>query len=662
MQQAIAQKIDTLKQQLNRYAHHYYVLDESCISDSEYDALYHELLRLEEQYPQFVTADSPTQRIGDQLLDGFQKVTHAQAMYSLGNAFNSQDLAAFIQRVREPFDAPVEFLCECKIDGLAIALTYENGTFVRGATRGNGEIGEDITSNLRTIKALPLKLQQDFSGEIRGECYMPKDVFAKLNQQRELNGEELLANPRNAAAGGLRQINPKAAAERELNLFLYGAVYTENFAPETQEALLTTLKELGLRTNPLRRVCQSLAEIEAFIEEVGQQRHTLPYEIDGIVIKVNQIAQQQALGYTVKAPRWAIAYKFPAEVAQTKLLSVEWTVGRTGVVTPTAVMEPVQLAGSTVQRASLHNIDLIHSLDLHLNDYVTIHKAGDIIPEVMSVLIEQREENAQPLPIPTHCPECQSELVRANAEVALRCQNAQCPAQLLAQVIHFASRQAMNITGLGERIVADLLSKQLIADVADLYSLTLEDALQLDKTKEKSAQKLLKAIEQSKSNSLEQLLFGLGIRHVGAKAAQVIAQRFGTIEALQQATIEEIAQIEGIGITISQSLVDYLRQPNTAILLEKFRQANVNLTYQGTVYAGEDSFWQGKTVVLTGTLTQFSRTEAKKQLEALGATVTNSISKKTDVLIAGQEAGSKLQKALDLDITVMDEAEFLAKI
>ncbi|MCW6682124.1 NAD-dependent DNA ligase LigA [Aerococcaceae bacterium NML160702] len=659
----ILERIQALKEQLNHHAYLYYVLDKPVITDYEYDQLYRELETLEQAYPQWITSDSPTQRVGDKLLNGFRKVTHAESMYSLSNAFNEGEIAAFIQRIQESMGQAVEFMCECKIDGLAVALTYADGEFVRGATRGDGETGEDITQNLRTIKSLPLRLREPFTGEIRGECYMPKSVFATLNLEREANGEEVFANPRNAAAGGLRQIDPKAVAQRQLDIFLYGAVYTPDFQPQSQAQLFERLEQLGLRTNHLRRVCHSLADIMAYIHEIGEQRHHLPYEIDGVVIKVNAIEQQRQLGYTVKAPRWAVAYKFPAELAETIVEEVEWTVGRTGVVTPTAVMTPVQLAGTIVKRASLHNVDLIHALDVRLGDTVTIHKAGDIIPEVTGVVLAKRPSESTPLAIPTHCPECGEELSRYQEEVALRCTNVLCPAQRMAQVIHFASRQAMNISGLGERIIEQLLAKTLINDVADLYSLTLDDLLQLDKIQEKSATKLLQAIEASKTNSLERLLFGLGIRHIGAKVAQLIAQRFETLEGIQSARPEAIEAIEGVGAMISQSLVQYFNRDSNVRLVERLAKAGVNLTYKGVApVQQEDSPWAGKTVVLTGTMTQYSRSEAKRLLEERGANVTGSVSKKTDIVIAGEQAGSKLKKATELGITVLNEAEFLAKL
>lgn len=661
--EALRHRLEDLKQTLNEYAYQYYVLDKPTVADSDYDRLYHELEAIEQQHPEWITSDSPTQRVGDQLLEGFDKVTHSEAMYSLGNAFNYADVDAFIDRVtKQAGREHVQFMCECKIDGLAVALTYENGQFVRGATRGNGVIGENITTNLKTIKSIPLRLRQSVSAEVRGEVYMPKQSFVALNEERDELGLEPFANPRNAAAGGLRQINPKAVAKRNLNVFLYGAVYTEDFMPESQAELFTQLEEIGLRTNPLRQLCSTKEEVKHYIETISQQRHDLPYEIDGVVIKVNDVNLQQELGFTVKAPRWAIAYKFPAQVETTIVRDVEWTVGRTGVVTPTAVMDPIALAGTTVRRATLHNVDFINALDVRLEDHVTVHKAGDIIPEVTSVLVKERTEKSEPLPIPTHCPECEAELVRAEGEVALRCINPLCPAQKLAQLTHFVSRNAMNISGLGVKVIEQLLQKELVKDPADLYYLAEDDFLQLANTKEKSAQKYYAAIQSSKDNSLEQLLFGLGIRHVGAKAAQLLAQKFETLAAIQSATAEEIELIDGIGEMISQSILSYFSQTEHNLLIERLVAAGVNTMYQGVSIEDQtesDSFWNGKTVVLTGTMETLGRSEAKKMIEALGAKVTGSVSKKTDILVAGEAAGSKLNKAQELGIQIMDEAEFL---
>ena len=659
------ERLEQLKSELNLHAYNYYVLDKPNITDAEYDQMYNELENLEKAHPEWITSDSPTQRIGDQLLEGFTKVEHAEAMYSLGNAFNEEEVGAFIQRVQNQTEQEVEFMVECKIDGLAIALTYENGTFVRGATRGDGTVGEDITTNLRTIRSLPLKLKEPVSVEVRGEAYMPKDVFKQLNDEREESGEVPFANPRNAAAGGLRQIDPKAVSKRRLNMFLYSALYNDDFDVESQAELFEQLQYLGFRTNPLRKLCKNQTEVMDFIHQIEEERHDLPYEIDGIVIKVNDVALQQQLGYTVKAPRWAIAYKFKADIAETKLNEVEWTVGRTGVVTPTAVMDPVQLAGSTVQRASLHNVDLIETLDVRIGDTVEIHKAGDIIPEIVSVVISQRPEDSQPLPIPTTCPRCDAELVRLNEEVALRCINPLCPAQKLAKMIHFSSRNAMNITGLGDKIMEHLINQELVSDPSDLYTLKQEDFLTLPNTKEKSATKYQNAIEESKSNSLERLLFGLGIRHVGSKAARLISEKFRKIEAIQKASIEDIETIDGIGPMISQAIVEYFDMDESNELILRLQEAGVNTDYLGVVPEEidlKDNFFANQTVVLTGSMETLTRGEAKERLENLGAKVTGSVSKNTNYLVAGEAAGRKLTKAQELGIAIMNEETFLEKL
>lgn len=663
MDKDLRERLDEIKKQLNEYAYHYYVLDQSLISDQEYDMLYHELEKIEKLHPEWITSDSPSQRIGDQLLEGFTKVSHAEAMYSLSNAFSKEDIAGFIKRVQSIVGQDLEWMCECKIDGLAIALTYEDGRFVRGATRGDGSIGEDITNNLRTIPSIPLRLRESISAEFRGEAYMPKEVFSKINKQRDEIGLVPLANPRNAAAGALRQIDPKKVSERQLNVFMYGLANSGDYQIASQSDLFQRIETIGLRTNPLREICHTLDEVMNYIDKISELRHNLAYEIDGIVVKVNDIQLQQELGYTVKAPRWAIAYKFPAELAETRVLDVEWTVGRTGVVTPTAKMVPVQLAGTVVQRASLHNIDFIENLDLRINDIVFLHKAGDIIPEVTEVDINQRQEPTEKLPIPKKCPACHTDLERIEGEVAIRCINPNCPAQRLAQISHFVSRQAMNIVGLGERIIQQMIENHLIHDIADLYYLTKEDLLKLDKIKEKSAENLYQAIQASKTNSLERLLFGLGIRHVGAKAARLIAQKFGTIETISRISSEEISAIDGIGPMISNSLVQYFNQADSQQLIEKLKRAGVQMKFNGDSSSIEPSIdWLGKTVVLTGTLSHYTRTEAKEILENLGANVTNSVSSKTDLLIAGEQAGSKLVKAESLKIKIIDEATFVQKL
>ncbi|MGB9343067.1 NAD-dependent DNA ligase LigA [Trichococcus sp.] len=659
------ERIETLKTLLNRYSYEYYVLDKPSISDKEYDQHYQELEKLEKAHPELITTDSPTQRIGDTILPGFTKVQHDSPMLSLGNAFNQEELLQFHQRISKLTDQPLQYMCELKIDGLAVSLKYENGLFIQGATRGDGNTGEDITQNLRTVKSIPLRLNEPLTFEVRGECYMPKASFVQLNADRDEKGLEIFANPRNAAAGSLRQLDSSIAASRNLNIYLYSATNFEQLVVETQDALLNRLAQVGLRTNPERRLFDSIEDVWAFTEEIAAKRKDLPYDIDGIVIKVNAFAAQEEIGYTVKAPRWAIAYKFKAEEAETIVRDIEWTVGRTGVVTPTAVMDPVFLAGSTVQRASLHNVDLVREKDVRIGDTVVIHKAGDIIPEIQHVLIDRRDSESEPYVIPEACPACDSHLVHLEDEVALRCINPKCPAQIKEGLSHFVSRNAMNISGLGVRVVSQMFEKGLVKDVADLYKLTEEDLYQLDKIKEKSAHNIVTAIDQSRGNSFERLLFGLGIRHVGSKAAASLAGEFETIERLMQATKEEIMAVEGMGDIIADSVVAYFQLPEVKDLIEEFRSNGVNLTYLGkkkAEVATVDSVWNGKTVVLTGKLTHYNRTEATEMIEALGGKVTGSVSKKTDWIVAGEEAGSKLAKAQSLGIPVWTEEDMVKNL
>ena len=659
------ERIETLKTLLSRYSYEYYVLDKPSISDKEYDQHYQELEKLEKAHPELITTDSPTQRIGGTILPGFTKVQHDAPMLSLGNAFNQEDLLQFHQRISKLTDRPLQYMCELKIDGLAVSLKYENGLFIQGATRGDGTTGEDITQNLRTVKAIPLRLNEPLTFEVRGECYMPKASFVQLNADRDEKGQEIFANPRNAAAGSLRQLDSNIAASRNLNIYLYSATNFEQLEVETQDALLDRLAQVGLRTNPERRLFDSIEEVWAFTEEIAAKRKELPYEIDGIVIKVNDFAAQEEIGYTVKAPRWAIAYKFKAEEAETIVRDIEWTVGRTGVVTPTAVMDPVFLAGSTVQRASLHNVDLVREKDVRIGDTVVIHKAGDIIPEIQHVLIDRRGPESEPYVIPEACPACESQLVHLEDEVALRCINPKCPAQIKEGLSHFVSRNAMNISGLGVRVVSQMFEKGLVKDVADLYKLTEEDLYQLDKIKEKSAHNIVTAIDQSRGNSCERLLFGLGIRHVGSKAAASLAAEFETIERLMQATKEEIMAVEGMGDIIADSVVAYFQLPEVKDLIEEFRANGVNLTYLGkkkAEVAAVDSIWNGKTVVLTGKLTHYNRNEATEMIEALGGKVTGSVSKKTDWIVAGEDAGSKLAKAQSLGIPVWTEEDMVKNL
>jgi len=636
---------------LNRYATEYYTSDNPSVSDSEYDRLYRELVELETAYPDQVLADSPTHRVGGKVLDGFEKYSHQYPLYSLQDAFSREELEAFDARVRKEVAHPT-YICELKIDGLSISLTYEKGIFVVGATRGDGSVGENITENLKRVKDIPLTLPEELDITVRGECYMPRASFDQVNQARQENGESEFANPRNAAAGTLRQLDTAVVAKRNLATFLY-----QEASPSTrdsQEKVLKHLEQLGFVVNPKRILAESMDEIWDFIQEVGQERDNLPYDIDGVVIKVNDLAGQEELGFTVKAPKWAVAYKFPAEEKEAQLLSVDWTVGRTGVVTPTANLTPVQLAGTTVSRATLHNVDYIAEKDIRKDDTVIVYKAGDIIPAVLRV-VESKRVSEEKLDIPTNCPSCGSDLLHFEDEVALRCINPRCPAQIMEGLIHFASRDAMNITGLGPSIVEKLFAANLVKDVADIYRLKEDDFLLLEGVKEKSASKLYQAIQASKENSAEKLLFGLGIRHVGSKASQLLLQHFHSIENLAQADPEEVASIESLGGVIAQSLQTYFATEGSKILLDELKEAGVNLDYKGqTVVA--DAALSGLTVVLTGKLERLTRSEAKGKLESLGAKVTGSVSKKTNLVVAGADAGSKLQKAQELGIEVRDEA------
>ncbi|MGX7395291.1 NAD-dependent DNA ligase LigA [Carnobacterium mobile] len=658
-------RVSELRDLLDTYSYQYYVQDNPTISDSDYDKLYHELVEWEEEFPALVSNDSPTQRVGGTILPGFEKVIHEIPMLSLGNAFNEGDLLEFDKRIRKLTDKKIHYICELKIDGLAISLKYEAGKLVLAATRGDGTVGENVTQNIRTVKSVPLRLKKPYNIEVRGECYMPKASFLALNKEREENGEAVFANPRNAAAGGLRNLDAKETAKRNLNTFLYTVADFGEMTADSQETALNQLDELGLRTNHERKVFDTIEEVWAYVQAFHDKRAQLPYEIDGIVIKVNEFDTQADIGFTVKAPRWAIAYKFPAEEGHTVVRDIEWTIGRTGVVTPTAIMDPVQLAGTTVQRASLHNVDLIQERDIRLLDTVVVHKAGDIIPEVTRVILEERPADSQPYNIPTHCPVCDSELVHLEEEVALRCINPKCPAQITEGLTHFASRNAMNIDGMGPKVIIQLFEKHLVQDVADLYKLTYDQLITLDKIKDKSANNLLAAIDASRENSLERLIFGLGIRHVGSKAARLIAEQFETIEKIQQAQQEEITAIEGIGEIIAESVVTYFALPEVAELVNELRDRQVNLTYLGpkkAEVASIDSYFNTKTIVLTGKLTQFTREEAKERIENLGGKVTGSVSKKTDLVVAGEEAGSKLIKAQDLGITVWNEDQLLAAL
>lgn len=658
----LANRVETLHRLLNQYNHEYYVMDNPSVPDSEYDKLLHELIHIEEEHPEFKTEDSPTVRVGGEAQATFNKVRHDTPMLSLANAFNEEDLRRFDARVRE-HAGKVEYMCELKIDGLAVSLKYENGRFVQGLTRGDGTIGEDITENLRTIRAIPLKIKKPLTFEVRGEAFMPKASFERLNKEKEEAGEQAFSNPRNAAAGSLRQLDSKLAAKRRLSIFLYSVNDFTNFHATSQSEALDELDELGFKTNQNRKRESDIEGVLEYIKYWTEKRQDLSYDIDGIVIKVNDLEEQDELGYTQKSPRWAIAYKFPAEEVVTTLHDIELSVGRTGVVTPTAVLEPVRVAGTTVSRASLHNEDLIHEKDIRIGDSVVIKKAGDIIPEVVRSLPDRRPEGTETYHMPTHCPSCGHELVRLDGEVALRCINPKCPAQLVEGMIHFVSRQAMNIDGLGTKLIMQLYDNEIIKDVADLYYLTKDDLLPLERMGEKKADNLLNAIEASKENSFEHLLFGLGIRHLGVKASQVIAERFDNMERLFEVTEEELLEIHDIGDKLATSLITYLNNEDIIALIDKLRAKNVNMKYKGirTSEIESDSEFNGLTVVLTGKLHNMTRTEASKWLEAQGAKTTSSVTKNTDLVIAGEDAGSKLTKAEKLGTEIWSEADFIQK-
>ncbi|PUB10490.1 NAD-dependent DNA ligase LigA [Paenisporosarcina sp. OV554] len=661
----LEERVKELNQLLHDTGYAYYVLDQPLVSDAVYDQYLQELIAIESEFPDLIYPDSPTQRVGGTILQGFNKVAHTHPMLSLSNAFGREDLDDFDRRIRASIGNDFSYVCELKIDGLAISLTYENGVFVRGATRGDGRVGEDITENLKTIRSIPLRLKKPVTIELRGEAYMPKKSFIALNESRVENEEEQFANPRNAAAGSLRQLDPKIAASRNLAIFVYGIGGDgEAYQLDSHAEALDYLDELGFQTNKERKTCHSIDEVQAYIEKWTVKRPELPYEIDGIVIKVNRYVHQQDLGFTAKSPRWATAYKFPAEEVVTTLLDIELTVGRTGALTPTAILKPVKVAGTTVGRASLHNEDLIREKDIRIGDTVIIRKAGDIIPEVVAVVLEARKKDLPEYKMPTHCPVCESELVRIEGEVALRCVNPQCPAQITEGLIHFVSRNAMNIDGLGEKVVEQLFREGLIHDVSDLFTLTKDQLIQLDRMGDKSATNLVAAIEVAKQNSMERVLFGLGIRHVGEKAAKILAEELGDMKTLAQATPDQLITIHEIGDKMADSVVRYFDNEEVQDLIKRLEDLGVNLAYTGKKvdFSNLNHVLTGKTVVLTGKLEQLTRQEAKEKIELVGGTVAGSVSKKTDIVIAGEDAGSKLDKAQTLGIPVWDENRLIEEL
>ncbi|MCR6097570.1 NAD-dependent DNA ligase LigA [Salipaludibacillus agaradhaerens] len=659
-------RLEELTTLLNDYAYHYYVLDNPKVPDAEYDRLLRELRTLEEANPELKQADSPTERVGGEPLDSFKKVQHDVPMLSLSNAFNETELRDFARRAQQGLGYEPSYICELKIDGLAVNLKYENGLFVQGATRGDGTTGEDITSNLKTIPSIPLKLKENVTIDVRGEAFMPKKSFNRLNEAKEKNGEALFANPRNAAAGSLRQLDPKIAAKRNLDIFIYSVGKVENNELDSHHEALSYVKELGFKTNKETQYCETIEDVIAYCDSWLDKRTELDYDIDGIVIKVDRISDQQKLGFTAKSPRWATAFKFPAEEVVTTLEDIELSVGRTGVITPTAILTPVSVAGTTVKRASLHNEDLIREQDVKIGDRVTIKKAGDIIPKVVNVLTEQRTGKEKEFHMPTQCPECESELVRIEGEVALRCVNPKCPAQIREGLIHFVSRNAMNIDGLGEKVITQLFEHDLIEDVADLYRLKREELLELERMGEKSVDNLLEAIDKTRNNSLEKLLFGLGIRYVGAKAAKTLAITFDTVDNLMSASVEELEAVDEIGEKMADAIKTYFEQKVVIDLINELKELGINMTYNGpkpqAASVTSDTVFSGKTVVLTGTMERMTRNEAKAEVEAQGGKVTGSVTNNTNLLVAGEKAGSKLRKAEDLGIEVWDEERFIAEL
>ncbi|MBP2628451.1 MAG: ligase [Firmicutes bacterium] len=657
-------EIAELRKQIDDHNYHYYVLDQPLIDDAQFDRLMRRLIELENLFPSLIAADSPTQRVGGMVAGGFERVTHLTAMRSLGNAFSAEDLLAFDQKVRSGLavDGQLEYIVELKIDGLAINLTYENGRLISGVTRGDGTQGENVTSNIRTIKSVPLFLRPDRVSvspvlEVRGEVYMPKGEFERLNRERQDIGEALLANPRNAAAGSLRQLDPKVTAQRSLDIFLYGiGVYT-GIELTTHEQMLGYLKKLGFKINFQYQVFDNIADVIKYCQGFAEKRHDLPYDIDGMVIKVNNLASQQVLGYTAKDPRWAIAYKFPAEQAITVVEDIFVGLGRTGVLTPTAILRPVTVAGSIISRATLHNQDFIEEKDIRIGDTVAIHKAGEVIPEVVSVITEKRTGEERIFTMPTICPECEGHVVRMEGEAAHKCTNPHCPALFREGLIHFVSRDAMNIDGLGPAVLLALVDAGLVKSAADLYKLTMEQVLNVPRMGQKSVQNLLSAIENSKQAGLARVLFGLGIRHVGVKAAGIVARHFGNIAAVQQATVEELVVLDEIGIKIAESIVAYFATPENLQLSADLDAAGVKLTEEQQK-KDENQLFAGKTFVLTGTLETMNRTEAAEIIERLGGKVSGSVSKKTSYVLAGAEAGSKLDKAQKLGVEILDEEQF----
>lgn len=657
------ERLNEIKKLLNEYNYQYYVLDNPTVTDQEYDRLMQELQSIEFKHPEWVTADSPSQRVGGQVLDSFQKITHERMMLSLGNIFNEEELMAFDDRIREVYPQ-VEYVCELKIDGLAVSLVYADGHLDYGATRGDGTVGEDITHNVKTIKSIPLSIDYDGDFEVRGEIYMPKKSFNELNKQRKEAGEPLFANPRNAAAGSVRQLDSTIAAKRGLDAFLYMVPTASEVGCQTHQEALDYIRGLGFKTNPMTRVCSDIHEVWSFIQEMTEKRPTFPYEIDGIVIKVNRLDWQERLGYTAKVPKWAIAYKFPAEEVVTKLKDIIFTIGRTGQITPNAVLEPVRVAGSTVQRATLHNEDNVKHKDIRVGDYVVIRKAGDVIPEVVRSLKERRNGTEKKFEMIKTCPHCGSLLVRKDNEAAYYCLNEYCDSKKIERIIHFASRDAMNIEGLGEKIIEQFYNLDFVKCIEDIYDLYKheQEIMDIEGFGKKSMDNLVEAIEKSKDNSMEKLLFGLGIKGIGAKMADNLSKVFKNMDALLEATDEQLLAIKDVGGTIVESINRFRTDTKSMELLNNLKKIGLNMDYLKDTSLIQESIFNGKTVCVTGTLELMTRKQIKEYLARLGANVTGSVSKKTDYLICGKDAGSKLEKANQLGVTVLTEEEFKEEV
>lgn len=653
----IKEEIFKLVALLNKYSYDYYVEDNPQISDTEYDTLYKQLEKLEQEYPEFILDNSPTQRVGDRVLDEFEKVIHKVPMLSLSNTFSIEDLRDFDSRISKlSSDDSIEYICELKIDGLAISINYENGKLVSAATRGDGMVGENVTENIKTVFSIPKTLKTKKSFEVRGEVYLPKKSFELLNKEREDNNEVLFANPRNAAAGSLRQLDSKITAKRRLSAFIYSVVGDENI--NSQKMALTVAADLGLPVNPNFKLCKTIDEVVDYIMYWEEHKQDLPYEIDGIVIKVNSYSLQEEIGSTQKSPRWATAYKFPEEELATKLLDIELSVGRTGIITPVAVLEPISISGSTVSKASLHNKDIIDDLDIHIGDMVVVKKAGEIIPKVVRVVEELRLANSEKYVMPNICPSCENKTFTKEGDPFTRCLNPDCPEQNIRKIIHFASREALNIEGLGDKVVATLYEKGIIKHTIDLFFLDRNKLVELERMGDKSVDNLLNAIENSKQSSLDKVIFALGILNVGKKAGKILAEYYKNLTNFSKATVDELLKLPDIGLITAESIVDYLSNDNNLRFINELIEIGMNPQYE-IQDKNTDNIFSGKTIVLTGKLVELTRNETKEYLEHFGAKVTGSVTSKTDYVIAGEKAGSKLAKAEQLGIQVLSEDEFI---